>query len=49
MKVKELGERFTERLQQLKAASRPANKDSDEATGLALPPSANKELRMLIE
>jgi hypothetical protein len=47
--VKELGERFTERLQQLKAASRPSTKDSDETAGLALPPSASKELRVLIE
>lgn len=45
LKVKELGERFTERLQQLKAASRPT-KDSEEA-GVALTPSASKELQGL--
>lgn len=47
-KVKDLGERFTERLQQLKAASRP-NKDGSEEAGLALTPSASKELKTLFE
>lgn len=49
LKVKDLGERFTERLQQLKAASR-ANKDAgSEEGGLALTPSASKELKSLFE
>lgn len=48
-KVKELGERFTERLQQFKAASRPKKEGNEEEAGLALTPSASKELKTLFE
>lgn len=47
-KVKELGERFTERLSQLKTASRPS-KESGEEAGTALTPSASKELKTLFD
>ena len=52
-KIKDLSERFTERLQQLKSLSRPANRNPGESAdggeGGALPPSLTKEVRALFE
>ena len=48
-KIKDLADRFNERLQQLKSLSRPNRNPGEVEVEGALPPSASKEMKQLFE